>query len=355
MAKLPWRKFFPADWLSDPALSMCSAATRGVWMDLLCAMYSSNGYEVCGTVEQLARLSRCTSGDMQNAIDELRATKTAEVTLRDKNNTDVTPPKITIVSRRLKRETRDREGAAERQRKLREHGGGDPDRWAAIRYEILQRDKKTCAYCGRSANTVDHITPKSRGGDESPDNLVACCKRCNMLKGNKTPEEAGLTFWRASKNNNADSDIKITPERSEVRSQKSEISISAIGRECANAPSSTDAPAPKKTTASKPARKAFSPPDLDAVLAYGAEIGLGESVCRKFVDHYTGNGWRVGRNPMKDWKATLRNWKLREEEYHGNGKFTGHPKPGRGQYMPTPADIEDRRRRFGLADTPGDG
>ena len=67
-------------------------------------------------------------------------------------------------------------------------GRGRP--WRVLRSEILKRDNKICYYCGTpEANTVDHVTPLSRGGTDSPTNLVACCKRCNYRKGEKTGEE----------------------------------------------------------------------------------------------------------------------------------------------------------------------
>ena len=56
--------------------------------------------------------------------------------------------------------------------------------------------KNTCQYCGliflRSHLTIDHITPKSRGGINSWLNLVTSCKKCNQEKGARTPEEAEM-------------------------------------------------------------------------------------------------------------------------------------------------------------------
>jgi 5-methylcytosine-specific restriction endonuclease McrA len=54
---------------------------------------------------------------------------------------------------------------------------------------VLRRDSNRCGYCGASANTIDHILPRSRGGKDSWENLVACCLKCNNLKGDKTPDE----------------------------------------------------------------------------------------------------------------------------------------------------------------------
>jgi 5-methylcytosine-specific restriction endonuclease McrA len=56
---------------------------------------------------------------------------------------------------------------------------------------VLRRDSQRCGYCGGSANTIDHVLPRSRGGQDSWENLVACCLRCNNVKGNHTPAEMG--------------------------------------------------------------------------------------------------------------------------------------------------------------------
>jgi 5-methylcytosine-specific restriction endonuclease McrA len=69
------------------------------------------------------------------------------------------------------------------------------------RKNILMRDRYTCQYCHRavpaSELTLDHVVPRSRGGDSSWENLVACCYTCNNKKGSRTPEEAGLKLLRA--------------------------------------------------------------------------------------------------------------------------------------------------------------
>lgn len=57
--------------------------------------------------------------------------------------------------------------------------------WRQIRERVLTRDMHTCYYCGQEANTVDHVIPRRLGGDDSLDNLVAACKRCNYSKGGR--------------------------------------------------------------------------------------------------------------------------------------------------------------------------
>lgn len=58
--------------------------------------------------------------------------------------------------------------------------------------KLYQRDNFECAYCGKTANTIDHIVPRSRGGITTWKNTVASCLKCNHKKGNRTPEEAGM-------------------------------------------------------------------------------------------------------------------------------------------------------------------
>ena len=59
--------------------------------------------------------------------------------------------------------------------------------WKRIRLQVLRRDAYTCTYCGMpDANEVDHVYPKSRGGEDTLDNLVACCRTCNIKKKDST-------------------------------------------------------------------------------------------------------------------------------------------------------------------------
>lgn len=60
---------------------------------------------------------------------------------------------------------------------------------------IYKRDGYTCAYCGAKENlTLDHVLPSSRGGEDTWENLVTACNKCNTLKGNKTPQEANMSL-----------------------------------------------------------------------------------------------------------------------------------------------------------------
>lgn len=62
-----------------------------------------------------------------------------------------------------------------------------------IRQKVLLRDNYTCYYCDtkllHNEATIDHLTPRSRGGADHPDNLVCSCHDCNEDKGSLTLEE----------------------------------------------------------------------------------------------------------------------------------------------------------------------
>lgn len=68
------------------------------------------------------------------------------------------------------------------------------------RRTVLSRDDYTCQYCGaqpgKSELTIDHVLPRSRGGDHSWENVVTACGPCNRRKGNRIPSEAGMSLRR---------------------------------------------------------------------------------------------------------------------------------------------------------------
>jgi hypothetical protein len=81
-----------------------------------------------------------------------------------------------------------------------------------------------------------------------------------------------------------------------------------------------------KGTAASPPRPRFEKPELVLVTAYCVKLGLPEGEGQAFLDFYESNGWRVGKNPMKDWPAAVRNWKRRFNERHSSAHQ--HRDPG---------------------------
>jgi 5-methylcytosine-specific restriction endonuclease McrA len=64
------------------------------------------------------------------------------------------------------------------------------------RRAVFARDNWVCQYCGSTAENLDHVVPKSRGGTHTWDNVVAACRRCNSRKENRLIEDAGLRLAR---------------------------------------------------------------------------------------------------------------------------------------------------------------
>lgn len=99
--------------------------------------------------------------------------------------------------------------------------------------------------------------------------------------------------------------IPMVDEReTQVRLGKDSIDKSSIG-------GAGGAPAPK--------RKRFTPPTVEEVREYIREKGYSVDP-ERFVDHYTSNGWKVGKNQMKDWRATVRNWNRKEAPAPAQGR-----------------------------------
>lgn len=134
--KYPCMDFAVDEWLSDPALSICSAATRGIWVDLLCAMHKLDRCGViAGSREQLARLGRCSAVELAHALDELKTTNTANVTERD--------GVVSLTNRRMQREARERNANKLRMQRSRACGACAPPGAAGVTTPLsLIRDKR---------------------------------------------------------------------------------------------------------------------------------------------------------------------------------------------------------------------
>ena len=60
------------------------------------------------------------------------------------------------------------------------------------RRAVFARDGHRCQYCGRAAENLDHVVPRSRRGSHTWDNVVASCRSCNARKGDRLPSECGM-------------------------------------------------------------------------------------------------------------------------------------------------------------------
>ena len=82
--------------------------------------------------------------------------------------------------------------------KLRSHVKRPLPELKLSRRTIFARDNYTCQYCGSTSKdlTIDHVLPKRHGGKATWENLVCCCRKCNMKKSDKFLHQAGMKLSR---------------------------------------------------------------------------------------------------------------------------------------------------------------
>jgi uncharacterized protein YdaU (DUF1376 family) len=111
--KQPGFYLYTGDWKKDTALSLCSTSTRGIWIDLLCAMHDAGSVgRLSGTIEQLSVLARCSPTEMSTALSEITSTQAASVA----HHNGI----VTVINRRMDREAKARESARKRMKRSRE-------------------------------------------------------------------------------------------------------------------------------------------------------------------------------------------------------------------------------------------
>lgn len=128
--KRPAFQFYPADWRKDPALSTCSLAARGLWIELMCVMHESESYGVLSingmpmTTQQIARSVGESAAVINKLMAELRAAGVFSVTENG-----------SIYSRRMVKDERLRNVRAESGRL-----GGNP---SLLNQKVIQKDNQT--------------------------------------------------------------------------------------------------------------------------------------------------------------------------------------------------------------------
>jgi hypothetical protein len=130
----------------------------------------------------------------------------------------------------------------------------------------------------------------------------------------QTAKNRALTSKRVKKSRNAETVTKSLPEkRREEKNSNTETqdAIASIVPVVAKQDAAS-------VNAPKNRSKAFEKPTVQQIIGYVQEIGSTVDA-KSFWDYYESNGWRVGRNPMKDWRAPVRQWQSRNHLGNGNG------------------------------------
>lgn len=192
MVKLPYIHLYKSDWKNDPALSLCSPATRGIWADLLFAMddLDRTGL-ITGTAEELARTCRCSELQMRDAIAELNRTKAADV--MERNGT------FTVINRRMQREHKERLANRERVYKHRSNGAVMDKKsksnalssQSSLQSQSQSGNISTAELNGKAESHGSHVSRRASADDERKKSRFSFSERLAFAQANgkiKKPE-----------------------------------------------------------------------------------------------------------------------------------------------------------------------
>lgn len=170
--------------------------------------------------------------------------------------------------------------------------------------------------------------------DELIRQLVTFCDSNNLSLSQKvTLDRNNLQLSMEGDNlmpsTNIDLDHRFNTEiRENAPTQEPEYSQPTITSQQSPPPDSAPPPSPK--------RSRFAAPNLEEIICYMEDLAADPKWLPRFVanpdetgirvhSYYESNGWKVGRNQMKDWKAACRNWLLNNEKYGGKKNVPGAP------------------------------
>ena len=185
---------------------------------------------------------------------------------------------------------------------------------------------KPCPVCGRTMTsaikscvpTVQHNRPISKGGAHEIDNISVICESCNTSiqdteTGNLNNAEV-VEIWDkiiyADKHKINWFDTPSILDEIDA-SQMSDNCQSNVSQESAQVRLGKDRLGEDRL--GKVSIERFRKPTLEEVQAYCLERQNGLDA-QRFIDYYESNGWKVGRNSMKDWKAAIRTWEGKEKK-----------------------------------------
>jgi hypothetical protein len=175
----PYLPLYVQDFLTDEKLNMCTPATQGVYIKILCITRNAkNVYRLSlsdkySNLDDKLAISSFLSKQIYfpYSIIESSVKELLEISLIKRENN------ILIIEKRnfLKIRLRDT----------------DYKKWLSLISEVFERDNYTCQYCGDYGGKLeaDHKIPFSKGGDDSLENLITACRRCNRRKSNKSVDE----------------------------------------------------------------------------------------------------------------------------------------------------------------------
>ena len=154
-----------------------------------------------------------------------------------------------------------------------------------------------------------------RGIDRDSEKYEERCKR------NK---ELGKLGGRPKKLSDSYKSERLSEKPNETERFSTKAKKADTDNDTDNDSENISADAPPAPPAGKKKSSRFIPPTVDDVKAYCSESGKYIDV-ERFIDFYTSKGWLVGKSPMRDWRAAVRNWYKRDSSAGVQGTNTDYP------------------------------
>ena len=173
--------------------------------------------------------------------------------------------------------------------------------------EMVAFFQNSCVCCGAQFGegdtpTRDHILPQALGGGDEIENLQPLCRECNSSKGADHDTDYRLRYIETIPEYLATKWFQNNPGITQGKANHNPQKSSSPSQSHSSIP--TESKTEKRET-----RKRFTPPTIEEITEYCQEKGVDPN---KWHDHYSSNGWKVGRNKMTDWKAAVRTWSRNE-------------------------------------------
>lgn len=160
-------------------------------------------------------------------------------------------------------------------------------------------------FCDRlGLNYEEHIQDDLIGVIfETMQDFYLQCDESYRIRSEKNKANANKRWGNDAENANASDCMQSHNSQCLSKSKSKSISKSdsLLQRECI------------EKVATAPTRTRFIKPSIDEVKAYAKDMGYYGFNADRFIAYYESNGWKVGRNPMKDWKAAVRNWHAKDK------------------------------------------
>lgn len=176
--------------------------------------------------------------------------------------------------------------------------------------QALLQSENICVYCGEHGDTIDHVIPKSKGGLDIHENVVPCCLSCNMEKTNRDVSEflnSRLALGEPVDIQRIQSNEVLQRYTTFDYQQNRFVPCVTQNVTLRNATDIDKEEDIEEEEEKKVSSSRFKAPTVDEIKSYCSER-KNDVDAQRFFDYYESNGWHVGKNKMKDWKAAVRTW-----------------------------------------------